>query len=237
MGTHHINAESGAFAKTVLMPGDPLRAKWIAETFLKDAKLVTRVRGILGYTGYTKNGTLVSVMASGMGIPSIGIYSYELFTHYGVETIIRIGTAGSYQEHIKCGDLLFAMTASSDSNFANQYKLGINLAPNCDYPLLETAVMAAKNLKVPYHVGNVLSSDVFYDDDHEVWKQYAKLGILGVEMEAYGLYLNALRLKKRAFCILTVSDNFYNDAHLSAAERQNSLVNMVETAILTVEKL
>ena len=232
MATPHINAEKNAFAKTVLMPGDPKRAKWIAETFLTDFVLVTDVRGILGYTGKTKKGKKVSVMASGMGLPSIGIYSHELYTHYGVESIIRIGTCGAYQNDIEVRDVLLCQGACTDSNWASQFNLnGGVLSAIADYELLDRAFKAAKIAKVGIRVGNILSSDVFYNADSEVWKRWASLGIMGVEMESYGLYITAARLKKKALCILTVSDHFLKPAILTSEERQNSLVQMVEIAL------
>lgn len=232
MPTPHINALPGSFAKTVLMPGDPKRAKWIAETFLVDAKLVTDVRGILGYTGHTKSGKLISVMASGMGHPSIGIYSHELFTEYGVESIIRIGTCGSYQEAINVRDVLICQGASTDSSWTTQFNLyGGTLSAISDFELTSRAVEAAKKLNTKIHVGNILASDVFYHHDRDLWKRWAELGIMGVEMESYALYVTAQLLRKKALCILTVTDHFILDQKLTSDERQNSLVQMVELAI------
>lgn len=234
MPTPHINALEGAFAKTVLMPGDPKRAKWIAEEFLEDAKLVQDVRGILGYTGKTKKGKLVSVMASGMGLPSIGIYSHELFTVYGVENIIRIGTCGAYQAEINVRDVLICAGSSTDSNWAGQFQLnGGTYSAIADFELVKRAHDAAESHGIKAQVGNILSSDVFYGADKEVWKRWAALGIMGVEMESYALYTTAARLKKKALCILTVSDHFLKEEILSAEERQNSLVQMVEIALET----
>ena len=171
MGTPHINANPGDFANVVLMPGDPLRAKLIAEKFLLDYKEVTNVRGILGYTGYTKNGKRLSVMASGMGLPSIGIYSHELFTHYGVDTIIRVGTCGAYQENIKLFDIILGVTASTDSNWANQFNVP-QFSAGADFELAMTCFKKAKESGKNVFAGNILSADVFYDDDPDTWKKF-----------------------------------------------------------------
>lgn len=234
MGTPHINAKDDAFAKVVLMPGDPLRAKWIAENFLTDAIEVTNVRGILGYTGYTKNGKRISVMASGMGLPSIGIYSHELFTHYGVETIIRVGTCGSYQESIDLFDVLICTTASTDSNWINQYNLP-SFSAGADFELALSAYNTVKNKNLPVHCGAILSADVFYDDDPNSWKKWAKLGVMGVEMESYALYVNAAKFNKRALCLLTVTDHFIKPGKATAEERQTGLRKMIEVAIEAAE--
>ncbi|NCA96814.1 MAG: purine-nucleoside phosphorylase [Bacteroidia bacterium] len=236
MGTPHINAEPGAFAKVVLMPGDPLRAKWIAETYLVDAKLVNEVRGILAYTGKTKNGRRLSVMASGMGQPSIGIYSHELYTGFGVESIIRIGTCGSYQEKINLFDVLACQTASTDSNWAAQYDLkGGTFSAPADFDLLVKAYEILKKRNMPLHVGNILSADVFYDVDRDSWKKWAALGLLGVEMESYSLYATAARLGKRALCLLTVTDHFVKSGKATSEQRQLGLGKMVEVAIEVAE--
>ena len=238
MPTPHINAEDGAFAKTVLMPGDPKRAQWIAENFLTDAKLVTDVRGVLGYTGYTKKGKRVSVMASGMGLPSIGIYSYELFTHYGVESIIRIGTCGAYQPGIKLFDVIIGMSASTDSDWAQQFNLrGGTFSACADFDMVLAAYSAVVRRGLDVHVGNILSSDIFYDFDPDFWKNWAKLGILGVEMESYALYVTAARLKKRALCILTVTDLFLDGSKKATAEeRETGVKTMVEIALEIADK-
>lgn len=237
MATPHINAKENDFAKVVLMPGDPLRAKWIAETFLHDYKLVTDVRGILGYTGYTKNNKKISVMASGMGIPSIGIYSHELYSHYGVEAIIRVGTCGSYQPNIDLKDVIVCQGACTDSNWFSQYKINGTFSAISDYELLSASVEEAKKKNIKCHVGNILSADVFYDENPDMWKDWAKLGVLGVEMESYGLFTNASRLGKKALCLLTVTDNFIKrDQKLSSEERANGLSSMIEVAIATAER-
>ena len=237
MPTPHIAAKEGAFAKVVLMPGDPLRAKWVAETFLTDAQLVTDVRGILGYTGKTASGKVVSVMASGMGMPSIGIYSHELFTTYGVETIIRIGTCGSYQPDIKLKDLILAEGACTNSNWMGEHSLyGGTYSAIADFSLLSAAAEAAKANGFVAHVGNIFSSDIFYDYRPEAWKKWANLGVLGVEMESYALYATAAELRKKTLCILTVSDSFTAAEAMSAEERQLGLKNMVVTALAVAEK-
>ena len=237
MPTPHIGANPGDFAKVVLMPGDPLRARWIAETFLTDVKLVTEVRGILGFTGYTKNGKRISVMASGMGQPSIGIYSHELYEHYGVEAIIRVGTCGSYAEECDVGSVIIAEGSCTDSNWISQYKLEGGLySAIADFEMLKAADESAKELGIEAKVGNIVSSDVFYDDDPNMWKKWQHLGVLAVEMESYALYINAAVLKKKALCILTVSDSYISHKVLTAEERQNNLRNMVEIGIRTAEK-
>lgn len=237
MGTPHINANPGDFANIVLMPGDPVRAKWIADTYLHDVKQVTDVRGILGFTGYTKNGKRISVMASGMGQPSIGIYSYELYTAYGVEAIIRVGTCGSYQENIDLFDVLICTTASTDSNWGSQYHVNGTFSAGCDFDLAVSACEEAKKAGTPYHGGNILSADVFYDDDPDTWKGWARLGVMGVEMESYALYCNAARLGKKALCLLTVTDHFIKkDKKATAEERAFGLAKMIEVAIATAER-
>ncbi len=229
--TPHINAKENDFAETVLMPGDPLRAKYIAEHYLTDAVLVNNVRGVQGYTGYY-NGKRVSVMASGMGIPSIGIYSYELFNFYGVKNIIRIGSAGSINADLKVRNLVFGQGACTNSNFAHQFGMPGTMAPICSFELLEKAVAKAKELGYAYKVGNILSSDTFYSDTPEtasaVW---SKMGVLAVEMEGAALYLNAARAGKNALCICTISDHLLTGEELSAEERQNSFHEMMILAL------
>lgn len=228
--TPHISAEYGDFAQTVLMPGDPLRAKFIAETYLENAKLVNNVRGINGYTGFYK-GKRVSVMASGMGQPSIGIYSYELFNFYGVENIIRIGSCGSFDKDLHARDLIIAMGACTNGNFAMQYNLPGTFCPIASYTLVEKAVKECEKAGVKFKVGNILSSDTFYDDSDSgmVW---SKMGVLGVEMESAALYCNAARAGKNALCICTVSDSFiYPEENTTAEERQTSFTKMMEIAL------
>ena len=227
--TPHIAAKLGDFANTVLMPGDPLRSKFIAENFLTDAVLVNNVRGVQGYTGLY-NGKRVSVMASGMGIPSIGIYSYELYNFYNVQNIIRIGSAGAMQPDIKLRSLVFAQGACTNSNYAHQFEMPGTIAPIASFDLLRSAVETAEKLRYDYKVGNVLSSDTFYDDGKgsAVWK---KMGVLAVEMESAALYLNAARTGKKALCICTISDNLLTGEELSADDRQNSFREMMRLAL------
>ncbi len=229
-GTPHNQGKIGDFAKTVLMPGDPLRAKYIAENFLENVVQVNSVRNMLAFTG-TYKGKKVTVMGSGMGMPSIGIYSYELFKFYGVEQIIRIGSCGSYQENINLFDVIIAQGSCTDSSFANQYELGGTFSALGSYDLIEKAVSAAKKLNVNYHVGNVLASDVFYGTNPDKWKKWAKMGVLAVEMESYALYCNAAYLGKKALTILTVSDSFTSHQETTAQERQTSFTQMMEIAL------
>ena len=229
MSTAHNTAVKGDFAKTVLMPGDPLRAKFIAETFLTDAKLVNNVRGIQGYTG-TYRGVPVSVMASGMGMPSMGIYSYELFQFYGVDNIIRVGSAGAMNADLKVRSLVAAQGACTDSNFAHQYQLPGTYAPIASFTLLERAVAKARELELPIAVGNVLSSDVFYDASGEN-ARWAKMGVLCAEMEAAALYCNAASTGKRALALLTISDNLVTGEALSPEERQTTFTDMMRVAL------
>ncbi len=228
--TPHIDARPEDFAKTVLMPGDPLRAKYVAENFLEDAKLVNNVRGVQGYTG-TYKGVHVSVMASGMGIPSIGIYSYELYNFFGVENIIRIGSAGGMKTDVHVRDIILGMGACTTSNYGVQFGLEGDFAPICSYELLAAAVEEAKKLGVGYHVGNLLSSDIFYNDNPAASEKWQNMGVLGVEMEAAGLYMNAARAGKRALAICTVSDHLLTGESLPAAERQTSFRDMMTVAL------
>ena len=229
MATPHNSAEKGAFAKTVLMPGDPLRAQFIAETFLEDAKLVNNVRGIHGYTGVYKN-TPVSVMASGMGCPSIGIYSYELFTQYEVDNIIRIGSAGAISPDLKLRDVVAGMGACTNSSFARQYRLPGTFAPIASFELLEFAVWAARELGVRMPVGNLFSSDTFYDAAASSM-EWAKMGCLAIEMEAAALYCNAAYTHKRALAICSISDSLVTGEELNADERQTTFTNMMKIAL------
>ena len=234
--TPHISAALGDFGKTVLMPGDPLRAKFIAETYLKDAKLVNNVRGVQGYTG-TYDGVKISVMASGMGMPSMGIYSYELYNAYGVETILRVGSAGALQPHIHVRDIVLGQGACTDSRWASQYGLAGDFAPICSFGVLETAVETAREMKVPYHVGNLLSSDVFYGDNENANAGWQKMGVMAIEMEAAALYMNAARCGKKALAICTVSDHILTGEATTAMERQESFTQMMELALKTAVKL
>ena len=233
--TPHIAAKAGDFAKTVLMPGDPLRAKFIAETYLENAVLVNNVRGVQGYTGYY-NGKRVSVMASGMGQPSIGIYSYELFNFYGVESIIRVGSCGSFSPELHARDIIVAMGACTNGNYASQYNLPGTFAPIASYELVRKAAEECEKAGVNYRVGNILSSDMFYDDANS-GMQWAKMGVLGVEMESAALYCNAARAGKKALCICTVSDSFiYPEENTTAEERQISFTKMMEIALNIAEE-
>lgn len=232
MGTPHNGAEKGEIAKTVLMPGDPLRAKFIAENYLEDVTCFNTVRNMFGYTG-TYKGKKISVMGHGMGMPSIGIYSYELYNHYGVEEIIRIGSAGGLSDDVDVMDIIIAMGASTNSNYASQYKLPGILAPIADYGLLRKAVTIAEEMNCPVKVGNVLSSDTFYTDDETFNDAWKKMHVLAIEMEAAALYYNAARLGKKALCILTVSDHLYTHKELSAKERQTGFQEMMKIALET----
>ena len=230
MSTPHNSAENGKFAKTVLMPGDPLRAKFIAETYLENAELVNNVRGIQGYTGYYK-GKRVSVMASGMGQPSIGIYSYELYNFYGVENIIRVGSCGAFDKDLHVRDIVIAMGACTNGNYAAQYRLPGTFCPIADFTLVKRAAEICEKKGVHYKVGNIFSSDTFYNDTSD-GMEWAKMGVLGVEMESAALYCNAARAGKKALCICTVSDSFvYPEENATAKERQTSFTAMMEIAL------
>lgn len=225
--TPHIAAtEKEAFAKTVLMPGDPLRAKYIAENFLENPVLVNNTRGVQGYTGYYK-GKKVSVMASGMGMPSIGIYSYELFNFYDVETIIRVGSAGAISPQLHLRDVVFGMGACTNSSYAEQYRLPGDFAPIADYETLQNAVKAAEKLGVKPFIGNLLSSDTFYDDASSL-ADWQKMGVLAIEMECAALYMNAARAGKKALAICTVSDcPLTGGEECTALEREQSFNQMI----------
>jgi len=236
MATPHINAKVGDFAKTVLMPGDPLRAKFIAENFLERAVLVNNVRGIHGYTGEWR-GERVSVMASGMGMPSIGIYSYELYNFFEVDNIMRIGSIGGMSERVKIRDIIIGMGACTNSSYAVRYKLQGTYAPIADYNMMRVAIEEAEKLGASYVVGNILSSDMFYNADPDVTAKWAKLGVLGVEMEAAALYMNAAYSGKNALAICTVSDHLLTGEATTAEERQNSFTEMMEVALNTAIRL
>ncbi len=228
--TPHIKATSEDFAKTVLMPGDPLRSKFVAENFLENARLINNVRGIQGYTG-TYKGIPVSVMASGMGMPSIGIYSYELYNFFGVDNIIRIGSAGGLGDNIKLRDIIIGMGACTNSMYQDQYDLGGTFAPIASYKMLEMAVNEAKALGVRYHVGNLLSSDVFYNARKDFNESWYKMGVLGVEMEAAALYMNAAAAGKNALAICTVSDHIRRGEALDSDARQSTFTDMMKIAL------
>ena len=232
--TPHISAKAEDFGKTVLMPGDPLRSKWIAENFLENAVLINDIRGVQGYTGYYK-GKKVSVMASGMGMPSIGIYSYELFNFYDVSSIIRVGSCGSFLADLKPRDIVVAMGACTNSNFADQYNLHGTFAPIADFGLLRRAVEECEKSGANFRVGNVLSTDVFYNDSFSDL-DWAKMGVLGVEMEATALYCNAARAGKKALCICSVSDSFIDPSlNLAGDERRTAFTKMIEIALEVAE--
>ena len=228
--TPHINAAPADFAPTVLMPGDPLRAQMIAREYLTDARLVNNIRGIQGYTG-TWRRKRVSVMASGMGMPSIGLYSNELYRVFGVENIIRIGSAGALQADVRVRDLVIGMGASTDSAYAGNFDLPGTFAPIGSYRLLSAAVQAAENAGMRYHVGNLLSSDVYYSDDATANARWAKMGILAVEMEAAALYMNAARFGKNALAVCTVSNHILTGEETTPEERQNSFSDMILLAL------
>ncbi len=238
MATPHIKAEKGDFAKTVLMPGDPLRSEFIAKNFLSNARLVNNVRGVQGYTGEYK-GIAVSVMASGMGMPSMGIYSYELFKFFDVENIIRVGSIGSMSRNVKIRDIILGMGACTNSSFASNYNLPGDFAPTADFSLLRCAAEKAEELGLSYHVGNILSSDTFYNDEDDLEERekslskWGKMGVLGVEMEAAALYMNAARLQKKALAICTVSDSLVTGEATSSEERQTSFTEMMTLALET----
>lgn len=227
--TPHNTAKAGDFAKTVLMPGDPLRSRFIAENFLTDVVLVNNVRGINGYTGFY-NGKKVSVMASGMGMPSIGIYSFELFNYYGVDNIIRVGSAGAISPNLKIRDIVIGTGACTNSNFGSQFKLPGTYAPIASYDLVEKAVAAARKMGINPVMGNLYSSDTFYDDSNTLiaWQ---KMGVLAIEMESAALYMTAARSGKNALCICTISDCPFTGDSCTAEERQNSFTEMMKIAL------
>lgn len=229
MGTPHNGAKMGDIAKTVLLPGDPLRAKVVAETFLEDVVQFNTVRNMFGYTG-TYKGKRVSVMGTGMGCASIGIYSYELIHMYGVENLIRIGSIGAMTDKTALGDILIAQGACTDSNYAHIYKLPGTYSAIASYDLLSKAVKVSEENGFPYKVGNILSSDVFYNETPE-WKEWAKMGVLGVEMESYALYCNAARAGVNALGICSVSDSLVTGEAMSAKDRQNNFQNMMKVAL------
>lgn len=229
--TPHNKALGGDFAKTVLMPGDPLRSEYIAKTFLKNPVLVNNVRGIQGYTGEYK-GKKVSVMASGMGIPTTAIYSHELFNFYGVQNIIRVGSTGSIQENLKLGDIVLAMGASTDSAYGKQFNIG-TCSGIASYGLLEKAVSIAKQSGEEISVGNIYTSDTFYMPDESIYQRLRDMNILCIDMETYGLYLNAARAGKQALTMLTVSDNIITGGTMTPEERQSSFSRMITLALET----
>ena len=234
--TPHIACTPEDFGKTVLMPGDPLRSKFIAENFLENPKLVNNIRGVQGYTGMYKD-VKVSVMASGMGMPSIGIYSYELFNFFDVDNIIRIGSAGSIKEDVKVMDVVMALGASTDTNFAAQFELPGTFAPVADYKLLKNAIEVAEEKKMSYHVGNVISSDIYYDDRKDAFDKWIKMGLLCVEMETAALYMNAARAGKRALGLFTISNSILTGEEMEPEKRQTSFTDMMQIALETAVKM
>lgn len=226
----HIEAKKGDIAETILLPGDPLRAKWIAETFLDNPKCFNKVRGMLGYTG-TYNGKSVSVMGTGMGVPSISIYAHELITEYGVKNLIRVGSAGSYQKDVKVRDIVLAMAASSNSGINNSRFDGAYYAPTANFELFMKAVEAAKTKNIPIKAGNVLSSDEFYEDDSNSYKKWSKFDVLCVEMEAAGLYTVAAKHDVKALTILTISDSLVTGERTSSKERETTFRSMIDIAL------
>ena len=230
MSTPHNSAEKGAFATTVLMPGDPLRAKFIAETYLEEPKLVNNVRGIQGYTG-TYKGVPVSVMASGMGMPSMAIYSYELFNMYGVENILRVGSAGAVSMELKLRDIVLGQGACTSSSMQDNFGVHGHFAPIADFDLLRCAAQICEERKLRYKAGNLISSDIFYNDDPAFNQPFLNLGALAVEMEAAALYMNAARAGKRALAICTISDHVLTGEATSAEERQTTFNEMMELAL------
>lgn len=231
--TPHIEARLGDIAKIVIMAGDPLRAKFMAEKYLENPVQYNNVRGMLGYTGIY-NGKRVSIQGHGMGIPSIGIYTYELFNFYEVDTIIRVGSAGAIDDDLNIGDIVMGMGACTNSNYADQYNLGGTYAPIADFELLRRAVDEAQKRGYRYKVGNLYSSDTFYDDDPTALKQWQKMGVLAVEMEAPALYMNAARAGKKALCICTISDCPFKNVATTSQERQTAFTNMMEVALALI---
>ena len=234
--TPHIAAQKIDIAKTVLMPGDPNRSKFIADNFLENARLVNNIRGVQGYTG-TYKGTEVTVMASGMGMPSMGIYSYELFEFYDVENIIRIGSCGAISEDVNVYDIVIGLGASTDSRFGEKFKLPGTFAPICDFNLAKITVEEAQKAGAKYHVGNVLSSDSFYDFDENDKHKWARMGVLAIEMESAALYMNAALTGKKALGIFTVSDQLIKQQYLTASERETLFTQMMEVALNTATRL
>ncbi len=228
--TPHIKANIGDIAETILLPGDPLRAKFIADTFMDSPKQFNDVRNMFGYTGNYK-GKEISVMGTGMGIPSMGIYSYELIHTYGVKNLIRVGSCGSYKEEVKVRDIIFAMGACADSNYAYQYGLSGTYSAICSYELLRKATDVADKLNKDYKVGNIVSNDIFYNENQSAKNEWAKMGVLAVEMEAYGLYCNANRAGVNALAILTVSDSLVTGEKTTAQEREKTFTDMMEIAL------
>jgi purine-nucleoside phosphorylase len=229
----HIEAKKGEIAETVLLPGDPMRAKWIAETFLENPVCYNDVRGMLGYTGYY-NGKRVSVQGTGMGIPSALIYCHELINDYGVKNLIRVGSTGSYQKDIKLRDIVIAMAASSTSGINNSRFINSDYSPTANFDLFMKAALYAKTNNIPIKAGNVLSADEFYEDDFDSYKKWAEFGVLCVEMETAGLYTIAAKFNVKALSILTVSDSLVTKERTTADERESTFSTMIEIALSTL---
>ncbi|QHI73402.1 purine-nucleoside phosphorylase [Aminipila terrae] len=229
MSTHINAAKKGDIAESILLPGDPLRAKFIAENFLNSPKLYNEIRGMYGYTG-TYKGVPVSVQGTGMGMPSMGIYSWELITEYGVQNLIRIGTAGSFHQDVKIGDVVLGIAASTDSNYIHAFDVPGNYAPNASWDLLLKAHEANKDLGVSLKAGNIVSCDVFYEFG-DWWKRWANMNVLAVEMEAAALYMNAAYNKVNALAMMTISDHFITGEHSTSEERQHSFTDMMKLAL------
>ena len=227
--TPHIGAKCGEIAERVIMAGDPLRAKFMAERYLENPRLVSQVRGMYCYTG-TYKGKEITVMGHGMGISSIGIYTFELYNFYGVKRIIRTGSCGAYQPYLHIGDIVIAQAACDNSSYALQYGLPGTYAPIATYELLQAAVEKAKSLGVNYAVGNILASEIFYNDDPEAWKRWQKMGVLAVEMESSALYMNAARSGNEALCICTVSDSLVTHEETTSEQREKTFTDMMDIA-------
>lgn len=232
MTAHIYAAQKGEIAESILLPGDPLRAKFIAENFLDSPRCYNEIRGMLGYTG-TYKGVPVSVQGTGMGMPSMGIYSWELIKDYGVQNLIRIGSAGSFSEKVKIRDIVFGVAASTDSNYVHTFGINGNYAPSADFDLLLKAKSCADKLGIPVHAGNIVSCDVFYEQQQDWWQKWAQMGVLAVEMEAAALYMNAAYLGAKALCIVMISDHFITSEQSTSEEREKTFTDMMKVALDT----
>lgn len=230
MTAHIYAAQKGEIAESILLPGDPLRAKFIAENFLDSPRCYNEIRGMLGYTG-TYKGFPVSVQGTGMGMPSMGIYSWELIKDYGVQNLIRIGSAGSFSDKVKIRDIVFGVAASTDSNYVHTFGINGTYAPCADFDLLMKAKACADKLEIPVHAGNIVSCDVFYEQQEDWWQKWAKMGVLAVEMEAAALYMNAAYLGAKALCIVTISDHFITSEQSTSEEREKTFTDMMKVAL------
>ncbi len=232
MTAHIYAAQKGEIAESILLPGDPLRAKFIAENFLDSPRCYNEIRGMLGYTG-TYKGVPVSVQGTGMGMPSMGIYSWELIKDYGVQNLIRIGSAGSFSEKVKIRDIVFGVAASTDSNYVHTFGINGTYAPCADFDLLMKAKSSADKLGIPVHAGNIVSCDVFYEQQPDWWQKWAQMGVMAVEMEAAALYMNAAYLGAKALCIVTISDHFITSEQSTSEEREKTFTDMMKVALET----